>query len=120
MWAVQEALPLPTASAAPPTEPALAHSELLLVGLTPSISPAEAELGWVAPASGEDDRAEIPANWTLPLIRGDWPYLIEMLLATMVSVRGFNSHLPIEVRSFGCNQPCRDCSWPDELLEEAP
>ena len=79
-----------------------------------------AELGWVAPASGEDDRAEIPANWTLPLIRGDWPYLIEMLLATMVSVRGFNSHLPIEVRSFGCNHPCRDCSWPDELLEEAP
>ena len=68
-------------------------------------------LGWVAPASGEDPPAELTANWTLPLIRGDWQYLIEVLLATMVGVLGFDSHLPIEVRSFGCSHPCRDCSW---------
>ncbi len=74
--------------------------------------------GWVAPA-GADQAAEHSANWTLPLIRGDWQYLIEMLLVTMVSVLGFDSHLPVEVRSFGCQHPCRDCSWPDDLLEQA-
>ena len=79
-----------------------------------------AELGWLAPASSQDDPDEMPANWTLPLIHGDWAYLVEMLLATMVSVLGFSSRLPIEVRRFGCDHPCRDCSWPDESLEKAP
>jgi hypothetical protein len=79
-----------------------------------------AELGWLAPASSQDDPHEMPANWTLPLIHGDWGYLVEMLLATMVSVLGFSSRLPIEVNTFGCDHPCRDCSWPGESLGKAP
>ncbi|RLT36933.1 MAG: hypothetical protein DWI57_14190, partial [Chloroflexi bacterium] len=39
VWGVS----LPTAAALPPTGPALTHSELLLVGLAASISPAEAD-----------------------------------------------------------------------------
>ena len=78
-----------------------------------------ADLGWCAPASSEDDPDAMPSNWTLPLIRGDWPYLVEMLLATVVGVLGFSSRLPIEVRSFGCTHPCRDCSWPDESMNQA-
>jgi hypothetical protein len=78
-----------------------------------------AELGWLSPTWSEDDPDEMAANWKLPLIRGDWLYLIEMLLATMVGVLGFSSQLPIHVRSFGCRHPCRDCSWPDELLKQA-
>ncbi len=104
----------------------IAHAEVgsnvYLTGesrLSPDAEALLAELGWCAPASSEDDPDEMPANWSLPLIRGDWPYLVGMLLASMVGVLGFSSRLPIEVRSFGCDHPCRDCSWPDASLETA-
>jgi hypothetical protein len=104
----------------------IAHAEVgsnvYLTGesrLSPDAEVLLAELGWLAPTLSQDDPDEMPANWSLPLIVGDWGYLVEMLLASMVGVLGFDSRLPIEVRSFGCDHPCRDCSWPDESLETA-
>ena len=73
-----------------------------------------AELGWLPPTLEDDDPNEMPANWYLPLIRGDWQYLVEMLLTVMVGVLGFDELLPVEVRTFQCDNPCRDCSWPRE------
>jgi hypothetical protein len=78
-----------------------------------------AELGWLSPSSSKDDPDQMPANWKLPVIHGDWRYLVEMLVGTMVGVLGFSSQLPIQVRSFGCSHPCRDCSWPDDWLQQA-
>lgn len=61
-----------------------------------------------------DEPEQMPANWSLPLIHGDWAYLVEMLKAVLIGVFGFSEHLPIEVRTFGVEKPCRACSWPDE------
>lgn len=72
------------------------------------------ELGWLAPDRDYDDADEMPANWYLPRIHGDWQYLTEMLVATMVGVFGFDEGLPVKVRSFAATDPCRDCSWSDE------
>ncbi len=72
------------------------------------------ELGWLAPALDNDDPNEMPANWYLPLIRGDWQYLVQMILTAMVGVLGFDDQLPVEVRTFQCDNPCRDCSWPPD------
>jgi hypothetical protein len=87
--------------------------------LSPDEEALLVDLGWSEPGSSEDDPDEMPVNWALPLIHGDWGYLVEMLLASMVGVLGFSSSLPIEVRSFGCDHPCRDCSWPDESMDQA-
>lgn len=38
----------------------------------------------------------------------------EILMATVVAVFGFTEFLPMEMYSFGCDDPCRQCSWPDE------
>ncbi len=70
-------------------------------------------LGWLPPSSDRDDPNEMPANWYLPLIHGDWPFLVDMIV-TAVHVVGFVEPLPIEVRTFQCDNPCRDCSWPPE------
>lgn len=72
------------------------------------------ELGWQAPDRDYDDPDEMPANWYLPLIHGDWQYLTEMLVATAVGVFGFDECRPVVVRTFLAENPCRVCSWPDE------
>jgi hypothetical protein len=72
-------------------------------------------LGWQAPTSDVDARDEMPANWTLPLVHGDWQHLTEMFASTMIGILGFSEHLPIEVVAFGADNPCRDCSWSDQL-----
>lgn len=89
--------------------------------LTAADEQALVELGWQPPESDEDDEDEMPANWTLRLIRGDWSYLTQMLLAAMVGVLGFREDALVEMKTFTCDHPCRDCSWPsdDELSEIA-
>jgi len=57
----------------------------------------------------------MPSNWTLPLVRGDWGYLVEMLTATMIGIFQFSEHLPVDVHSFVADSPCAACSWGDEL-----
>lgn len=37
----------------------------------------------------------------------------------MVGILGFEAQLPVEVRSFGADNPCRECSWPDEIATQA-
>jgi hypothetical protein len=71
------------------------------------------ELGWLASAL-DDDPDEMPANWYLPLIVGDWQYLVAMLLTVAAGVLGFDEQLPVEVSTFQCDNPCRDCSWPPD------
>ena len=74
------------------------------------------QLGWLAPLRDHDDPHEMPSNWHLPRIHGDWPHLVEMFLAVMVGLLEFDEYLPVEVRSFMCANPCRACSWPaDEI-----
>lgn len=77
-------------------------------------------LGWLNPESGTDTPGEMPANWRLPLVDGDWPYLVEMLVRTMVGILGFVAQLPVEVKSFGADNPCRECSWPHEIPSRTP
>ena len=72
-------------------------------------------LGWQAPISDVDVPGGMPANWTLPLVRGDWQHLTEMFASTMIGILGFSEHLPVEVMAFGADNPCRDCSWTDQL-----
>ena len=71
-------------------------------------------LGWLAPTADEDDPDEMPANWYLPQIHGDWPYLVEMLVATMVGIFGFDERHVVSVRTFAAENPCKACSWDDE------
>ena len=51
-------------------------------------------LGWTPPMHDADDPDELPANWTLPLVKGDWQDLVEVLLATIVGVFGFDQGAP--------------------------
>jgi hypothetical protein len=67
-------------------------------------------LGWQAPSTTGDDGG----NWHLPVVTGDWLELVEMLLATMVGIFGFDEHHPVVVSTFVAAAPCRACSWPDE------
>jgi len=76
-------------------------------------------LGWLPPDSDVDDPDEMPANWHLPLIHGDWQYLVEMIVATVVGVFGFEQGAPVEIRSFTAENPCRACSWPADEDEAA-
>ena len=73
------------------------------------------ELGWQAPTADVDDPDVYPANWSLPPIHGDWTYLVQMILATLVGVFGFGDTHEIRIDTFGCDRPCLDCSWPDEF-----
>ena len=82
--------------------------------LTPDHEELLGLIGWMPPARDHDDPDELPANWSLPLVRGDWATLTETLLATIIGVFGFSEHFPVQVRTFGCDHPCRACSWPDE------
>ena len=72
-------------------------------------------LGWRAPVSDVDVPGGMPANWTLPLVHGDWQHLTEMFASTMIGILGYSEHLPVEVHAFGADNPCRDCSWSDQL-----
>lgn len=74
-----------------------------------------ARLGWIQPPAKRAGRRARPTNWTLPLVRGDWQYLVEMFLATIVGVFDFSDLLPVEIRGFLADQPCAKCSWGDEL-----
>ena len=76
-------------------------------------------LGWLRPESDTDASAEMPANWHLRLVDGDWRYVAEMLVSTMVGTLGFVEQLPVQVRSFGADSPCRECSWPHEIATQA-
>ena len=95
-----------------------ASSNVYLQGesrLTPDHEELLTLLGWAAPALDHDDPDEMPANWSRPRIHGDWLEFVELLVATVVGVFGFDEHVPVTVRTFGCDQPCRACSWPDDL-----
>lgn len=80
--------------------------------LTPADEQTLVELGWDPPESDEDDADKMPANWSLPLIHGDWSHLTQMLLATIVGVLGFREDVQVEMHTFTCDNPCRACSWP--------
>jgi len=71
-------------------------------------------LGWQAPITDVDVPGEMPANWTLPLVHGDWQHLTEMFASTMIGILGVCEHLRVEVMAFGADPPCRDCSWTDQ------
>lgn len=66
-------------------------------------------IGWRPPARGFDDREELPANWTLPLVRGDWQGVAELALATVAGVFRFDKNLPVQVETFQTDDPCMDC-----------
>jgi hypothetical protein len=77
-------------------------------------------LGWQAPTADGDAPDELSANWTLPLVHGDWQHLTEMFATTMIGILGFSEPLPIEVITFGADHPCRECSWSSRLEAEDP
>jgi hypothetical protein len=66
-------------------------------------------IGWRRPGRDVDDPDELPANWSLPLVMGDWDALVEVLLATLAGVFGFAENAPVEVRTFQVDNPCRAC-----------
>lgn len=66
-------------------------------------------IGWRPPERDFDDGEELPANWTLPLIRGDWQGLAELVLATVAGVFRFDEDLPVQVGTFQTDDPCVDC-----------
>ena len=67
-------------------------------------------IGWRPPVRDFDDWEELPANWTLPLVRADWPGLAELVLATVAGVFPFDENLPVQVGTFQTDDPCVDCS----------
>lgn len=73
-------------------------------------------LGWRPPLRQVDHPDLMPANWTWRRLDGDWPTLVQILTAAVVGVFGFAEHLPVTVHTFGCHQPCRPCSFPDERM----
>lgn len=77
-------------------------------------------LGWQPPGADRDDPDRLPANWSLPLVRGDWAMVTELLSATVIGVFGFSEFLPTTIRTFLCDSPCKACSWPDESMSHAP
>ena len=102
----------------------IAHAEVgsnvYLMGdsrLTETDEAALAKMGWREPASDVDDADEMPANWRLPLIHGDWAYLTQIALATVVGVLGFRDDLQVQMHTFTCDNPCRDCSWPADAID---
>ena len=78
-----------------------------------------AMLGWLAPEAGPNTPDERSTNWHLPLIHGGWLQLVEMLVATIVGVFGFDERGPVTVISFGARNPCRACTWPDDVVDLA-
>ncbi len=78
-----------------------------------------AALGWLPPRSDTDDPDEMPANWYLPLINGDWAYLTEMFMAVMIGFLGFDERFEVVISSFQCANPCRACSWPADISPSA-
>ena len=76
-------------------------------------------LGWTAPKADGDDPDDLPANWSLPIVRGDWANLVETITATIVGIFGFSEQLPVEMRLFLADHPCRACSWADVETDDA-
>jgi hypothetical protein len=68
-----------------------------------------ARIGWRAPACDFDDREEMPANWTLPLVSGDWQGLAQMVLATIAGVFVFDERQGVKVVTFQADHPCIEC-----------
>ncbi|MGE0305024.1 MAG: hypothetical protein AB7N61_12320 [Acidimicrobiia bacterium] len=68
-----------------------------------------ARLGWMAPARAYDDRSGMPANWVLPLVEGNWADMVEVVLATVAGVFGFDQNQPVEIRTFMADHPCKEC-----------
>jgi hypothetical protein len=93
-----------------------ASSNVYLTGSS-RLQPAHEELltllGWQPPHASSDDPEELPANWSLPLIRGDWTTMTEIVASTLISVFGFTEYLPVAVRTFPAVSPCKACSWPE-------
>lgn len=75
-------------------------------------------LGWVAPNPHSSAPNEVSTNWTLPLVHGDWTSLVETITATLVGIFRFSEQLPVEMRMFLADHPCRACSWPDEEFDD--
>ena len=76
-------------------------------------------VGWLPPASDHDDPDDMPANWSWPLVQDDWSSLTEVICATIIGIFGFSEHLPITIRTFQCDAPCKACSWPDQSVDHA-
>ncbi len=85
-----------------PSSLGAAHEQMLTV------------LGWQPPERQEDDPEQMPANWWVPRIHGDWVSMVSLLSATLIGIFGFDEHAPVMVRTFLCDEPCRHCSWPDD------
>ncbi len=75
--------------------------------------------GWRPPRLETDDPDDMPANWSLPLVRADWSSMTEVICATIIGIFGFSEHLPITIRTFQCDAPCKACSWPDQSVDHA-
>jgi hypothetical protein len=74
--------------------------------LSPEHEELLARIGWRVPNEADD---ALPANWTLPLVRGGWDDLVEVVLATVAGVFGFDERLAVQVHTFQADHPCRDC-----------
>jgi hypothetical protein len=99
----------------------IAHAEtssnVYLTGVSRLTADEEATLGllgWLPPALDHDEPDEMPANWTLPLVHGEWVELVDVLASTVIGVLGFSERLPVGVHGFLVHHPCRDCSWPPD------
>lgn len=66
-------------------------------------------LGWSAPTRRIDRPGDMPTNWALPPFEGAWDELVEVLLATIVGVFGFNENVPVIVTTFMADHPCPAC-----------
>jgi hypothetical protein len=67
------------------------------------------QIGWNPPTRDGDDPDEMPTNWSLPMARGNWHALTEVLLATIAGVFSFDESEPVHVNSFQIDRPCKSC-----------
>ena len=51
----------------------------------------------------------MPANWVLPLVHGNWADLVEVVLATVAGVFGFDETQPVVIHTFMADHPCSEC-----------
>ncbi len=80
-----------------------------LTRLLRNIGQNPTRIGWRPPTRDFDDPEEMPANWTLPLVRGDWQGSAELVLATVAGVFRFDENLPVQIGTFQIDHPCLDC-----------
>ncbi len=86
--------------------------------LTPRHEHLLGSIGWAPPALPIDNPEHMPANWSLPVVRGDWFGLTDVILAT-IAVFDFDETQPVTIDGFLVDRPCEACSWDvvDDPLE---